>query len=103
MNKVLYAAMEREQLENIVWSEIEGHHTVDIAGRTVGFDGCFDFMLASINDPLPAPARWHFADIRPDFHVWDYTVTSDLERIGFLDFTGITKGGMKTFVRKWLP
>jgi len=103
MNKVLYAAMEREQLENIVWSEIEGHHTVDIAGRTVGFDGCFDFMLASINNPLPAPARWHFADIRPDFHVWDYNVTSDIERIGFLDFTGITKGGMKTFARKWLP
>ncbi len=103
MNKVLYAAMEREQLEHIVWSEIEGHHTVDIAGRTVGFDGCYDFMLDAINNPLPEPERWHFAEFRPDFQVWDYTVTSDLERIGFLDFTGITKGGMKVFARKWLP
>jgi enterochelin esterase-like enzyme len=103
MNKILYAAMEREQLENIVWSEIEGHHTVDIAGRTVGFDACFDFMLASINDPLSVPGRWHFAEFRPDFHVWDYNVTSNLSRIGFLDFTGITRGGMKIFARKWLP
>jgi enterochelin esterase-like enzyme len=103
MNKVLYAAMEREQLENIAWSEIEGHHTVDIAGRTIGFDSCFNFMLASIKDPLPAPERWHFTDFRPDFHVWNYNVTSNMERQGFLDFTGITKGGMKVFARKWLP
>ena len=103
MNKVLYAAMQREQLENIAWSEIEGHHTVDIAGRTIGFDSCFDFMMASIKDPLPVPERWHFADFRPDFKVWDYTVTSNMERIGFLDFTGVTKGGMKVYARKWLP
>ena len=103
LNKILYAAMEREQLEHIQWSEIEGHHTVDIAGRTVGFDACFDFMLEAMNDPLPKPERWHFAEFRPDFQVWDYSVTSDLERIGFLDFTGVTKGGMKIFARKWMP
>ncbi len=103
MNKVLYAAMEREQLENIEWSEIEGHHTVDIAGQTVGFDACYDFMLNAIKNPLPVPERWHFAEFRPEFHVWDYSVTSDMERIGFLDFTGITNGGMKVFARKWLP
>jgi enterochelin esterase-like enzyme len=103
MNKVLYAAMEREQLEYIEWSEIEGHHTIDIAGQTVGFDTCYDFMLNAIKNPLPVPGRWHFAEFRPEFHVWDYTVNSDMERIGFLDFTGITKGGMKVFARKWLP
>ncbi|KPL11297.1 MAG: hypothetical protein AMS26_20235 [Bacteroides sp. SM23_62] len=103
MNKVLYAAMERERLEHIAWTEIEGHHTVDIAGQTIGFDGCYDFMLNAINNPLPVPDRWHFAEFRPGFHVWDYTVNSDMERIGFLDFNGITKGGMKVFARKWLP
>jgi enterochelin esterase-like enzyme len=103
INKVVYAAMEREQLEHIEWSEIEGHHTVDIAGQTIGFDSCFNFMLRAIKNPLPKPERWHFAEFRPGFHVWDYTVNSDMERIGFLDFTGITKGGMKVFARKWLP
>jgi enterochelin esterase-like enzyme len=102
-NKILYAAMEREKLENITWSEIEGGHTIDVAGSTVGFDACFDFMLAAMNDPLPAPERWHFAEFRSGFQVWDYYVTSDMERIGFLDFTGVTKGGMKVFARKWLP
>ncbi len=103
VNKVIYAAMEREQLEHIAWSEIEGGHTIDIAGSTVGFDACFDFMMAAMNDPLPKPERWHFAEFRSGFQVWDYTITSDLERIGFLDFTGVTKGGMKVFARKWLP
>jgi enterochelin esterase-like enzyme len=102
-NQVLYAAMEREQLESIAWSEIEGGHTIDLAGQTIGFDACFDFMMASIDDPLPVPERWHFAEFRSGFSVWDYSVTSDMERIGFLDFTGVTKGGMKVFARKWLP
>ncbi|KPL11298.1 MAG: hypothetical protein AMS26_20240 [Bacteroides sp. SM23_62] len=103
MNVILYAAMEREQLENLYWMEIETDHDIDVVGTTIGFDGSFDFMLDAIKNPLPEPERWHFAEFRPGFQVWDYTVTSDLERIGFLDFTGITKGGMKVFARKWLP
>ncbi len=103
MNVILYAAMQREQLEHLSWAEIETDHDVDVIGSTVGFDGCFDFMLASMKDPLTPPGRWHFADFRPGFRVWDYTVTSDMEGLGFLDFRGITKGGMKVFARKWLP
>jgi hypothetical protein len=103
MNVIIYDAMERERLEHLSWEEIETDHDVDVIGTTVGFDGCFDFMLDAMNNPLPPPGRWHHADFRPGFQVWDYTVNCDMERLGFLDFTGITKGGMKIFARKWLP
>jgi enterochelin esterase-like enzyme len=103
MNVILYGAMQREQLEHLSWTEIETDHDIDVVGTTIGFDSCFNFMRDAMKNPLPKPERWHFADFRPGFQVWDYTVDSDMERIGFLDFTGITKGGMKVFARKWLP
>jgi hypothetical protein len=102
-NVIVFEAMQREQLSNILWEEFEGHHTIDIAGRTVAFEAAFQYMMDAMNDPLPQPERWHFIAFRPDFEVWDYAVTSDLEKVGFIELSGVTKGGMGITTKEWMP
>jgi hypothetical protein len=103
MNVIVFETMQREQLSNILWAEFEGHHTIDIAGRTVAFEAAFQFMMDAMNDPLPQPERWHFIAFRPDFEVWDYAVTSDLEKVGFIELSGVTKGGMGITTKEFMP
>jgi len=102
-NVIVFEAMQREQLSNILWAEFEGHHTIDIAGRTVAFEAAFQFMMGAMDDPLPQPERWHFIAFRPDFEVWGYAVTSDLEKVGFIELSGVTKGGMGISTKEWMP
>ncbi len=42
------------------------------------FKDCFDFVISSFKNPLPAPKRWTHADLYPDFDVWGYEVRSNL-------------------------
>ena len=102
-NVIVFEAIQREQLSNILWEEFEGHHTIDICGRTVAFEAAFQYMMDAMNDPLPKPERWHFIAFRPDFEVWDYAVTSDLEKVGFIELSGVTKGGMGITTKEWMP
>ncbi len=63
----------------------------------------FDFVLASFKNPLPAPERWHHADLYPDFNIWGYQVESNLAEPGFIEMNGVTKGGMRISTSKWQP
>ncbi len=67
------------------------------------FMDALQFIVASFNDPLAFPDRWHHADIYPDFEVWGYRVSSTLHEPGFIDLKGVTKGGMRVRTRKWEP
>ena len=67
------------------------------------FKDAFNFAVASFNNPLPKPTRWHHADIYPEFEVWDYQVNSNLKEPGFIDLKGVTKGGLGIRTRKWQP
>lgn len=63
----------------------------------------FNFVLASFEDPLPVPERWHHADLYPDFDIWGYSVKSNLAEPGFIEMKGVTRGGMRISTRKWQP
>ena len=63
----------------------------------------FEFVLASFKKPLPAPGRWHHADLYPDFEIWGYQVESNLAESGYIEMMGVTKGGMGITTRKWQP
>ncbi len=62
-----------------------------------------DFVLRSFKNPLPAPQRWHHADLYPGFGVWGYRVESNLGEPGFIEMRGVTKGGMWIGTKKWQP
>lgn len=77
----------------------EGGHTL----MPLDLNDAFDFVLASFKDPLPAPKRWHHADLYPDFEIWGYEVESNLDEPGYIEMKGVTKGGMEITTRKWQP
>jgi hypothetical protein len=88
---------------NYVYQEYEGGHKVDLPGEIGVFREAFDFMVASFKDPLPPPSRWHHVDLYPEFNVWDYHVTSNLDVPGFIEMKNVTKQGMSISTRMWLP
>ena len=67
------------------------------------FKDAFKFIIGSFRNPIHEPARWHHADIYPDFEVWGYKINSTLQEPGFIDLKGVTKGGMRIRTRKWQP
>jgi len=77
----------------------EGGHTL----MPLDLNDAFDFVLASFKDPLPAPKRWHHADLYSDFSIWGYEVECNLDEPGFIEMKGVTEGGMGITTRKWQP
>jgi len=67
------------------------------------FKNAFNYVIASFKNRLPDPVRWHHADLYPDFTVWGYEVTSNLNEPGYIDLKGVTKGGMRIRTGKWQP
>ncbi len=67
------------------------------------FKDAFDFVIASFRNPLPDPVRWHHADLYPDFDIWGYEVRSNLDKRGFIDMKGVTKGGLGIGTKGWEP
>ena len=61
------------------------------------------YVVSSFKNPLPAPERWHHADLYPDFEIWGYEVESNLDETGYIEMKGVTKGGMGITTRKWQP
>ena len=68
-----------------------------------GLKDAFNFVVSSFNNPLPAPGRWHHADLYPDFEIWGYQVESNLDESGYIEMKGVTKAGMGITTRKWQP
>lgn len=67
------------------------------------FRDAFRFTAEALKHPLSKPDRWHHADIYPEFDIWGYHVTSNLETPGFIELRGVTTGGLTTLTRKWQP
>ena len=67
------------------------------------FKDAFKFIINSFQNPLPAPVRWHHADLYPDFEVWGYKINSTLHEPGYIDLKGVTKGGLRIRTMKWQP
>ncbi len=97
-NEVIQGAM-REKGLDFSYNVYEGNH--DITPEQ--FKDAFDFIVASFKSPVPDPVRWHHADLYPGFDIWGYEIRSDLDKRGFIDMRGVTKGGLGIAVKAWEP
>ena len=97
-NEVIQGAL-RETGLDFSYNVYEGSH--DITPEQ--FKDAFDFVVASFKNPLPDPERWHHADLYPDFDIWGYEVRSNLDKRGFIDMKGVTKGGLGISTKAWEP
>jgi enterochelin esterase-like enzyme len=97
-NEVISGAL-RESGLAFSWKEYKGTH--DITPEQ--FRDAFNFVIDSFNDPLPDPHRWHHSDLYPDFDIWGYEVRSNLDKRGFIDMKGVTKGGLGIVTKAWEP
>ena len=80
-----------------------GGHKMDDPGEFKAFGDAFQFVMAALEKPLPAPDRWHHLDIYPKFDVWGYSVSSNLAEPGFIEMKGVTRSGLRIGSRRWLP
>ena len=99
LNTEVHQAALREKGLNYEYHVYEGGHTL----TEDQFIDAFKFVVASFRDPLPDPERWNHADLYPDFSVWGYDVTSDLDKPGYIELRGVTKGGLGISTKKWEP
>ena len=67
------------------------------------FKDAFNFVISSFKNPLPEPKRWNHADLYPNFNIWGYEVKSNLSEPGFIEMSGVTRGGMGITTKKWQP
>lgn len=97
-DEVHAGAMQKGKLE-YEYQVYDGGHTL----MPLDLNDAFDFVIASLEDPLPAPDRWHHADLYSDFKIWGYEVKSNKDDPGYIEMNGVTKGGMGITTRKWQP
>lgn len=91
---------------NAIWDFTRTHHEheeFDWDHGTPGMAKTLSFHMAAFRAPLPKPAVWHHADVYPTFDVWDFSVTSDRQRPGFTVLENVSRGGLRSSVREWLP
>lgn len=99
LNEEVHAGALQEGRLAYEYQVYEGGHSL----MPRDLNDAFRFVLASFQNPLPAPARWHHADLYPVFEIWGYQVESNLNEPGYIEMRGVTKGGMGTGTKKWQP
>lgn len=97
-NEVIQGAL-RETGLDFTYQVYEGPHNIS----PDQFKDAFNFAVASFKNPLPDPKRWHHSDLYPNFNVWGYEIKSNLNKSGFIDLKGVTKGGMGIVTKGWEP
>lgn len=97
-NEVIQGAL-RETGLDFSYQVYEGGHAI----TAPQFKDAFNFVISSFKNPLPDPDRWHHADLYPNFNIWGYEVKSNLDKRGFIDMKGVTKGGMGIVTKSWEP
>jgi enterochelin esterase-like enzyme len=97
-NEVINGALHEPGLD-FSYQVYEGSHTLTPAQ----FKDGFNFIVESLKSPLPDPKRWHHADLYPNFDIWGYEVRSTLDKSGFIDMKGVTKGGLSIGTKGWMP
>ncbi len=99
LNQEVHQAALREKYLDYEYEVYKGGHKL----MPAGFTDAFNFVVASFQNPLPKPDRWHHADLYPNFDVWGYKVESNLKEPGFIELHGVTKGGLGITTKKWEP
>jgi enterochelin esterase-like enzyme len=99
LNEEVHAGALQEGKLAYEYQVYEGGHTL----MPQDLNDAFEFVLASFQNPLPAPERWHHADLYPNFEIWGYRVESNLAEPGYIEMKGVTRGGMEISTRKWQP
>lgn len=97
-NEVIQGAL-RETGLDFSWHVYEGGHAI----TPEQFKDGFNFIVSSFRNPLPDPKRWDHADLYPNFDIWGYEVRSTLDKHGFIDMKGVTKGGLSIGIKGWEP
>ena len=97
-NEVISGAL-RETGLDFSFKKYEGSHSI----TQEQFRDAFNFVIASFINPLPDPVRWHHADLYPNFDIWGYEIRSNLNKRGFIDMEGVTKGGLGIGTKGWEP
>jgi len=62
-----------------------------------------DFHLDAFAHPIPKPATFTHADPYPNFGVWDWEVVSDRRRPAFTVLENVSRAGLRSTVREWIP
>ena len=65
--------------------------------------GLLDFHLDAIAHPLPKPSAFSHIDPYPNFGVWDWEVVSDRRRPAFTVLENVSRAGLRSSVREWIP
>ena len=97
-NEVIQGAL-RETGLDFSYHVYEGGHAI----TPDQFKDAFNFVIASFKNPLPDPKRWHHSDLYPNFNIWGYEIKSNLDKRGFIDLKGVTKGGLGIGTKGWEP
>jgi hypothetical protein len=62
-----------------------------------------DLHLASFAHPVPKPAVFSHIDPYPNFGIWDWEVASDRRRPAFTVLENVSRAGLHSSVREWVP
>jgi hypothetical protein len=62
-----------------------------------------DFHLKAFADPLPKPDTFAHADPYPNFGIWGWEVASNRRSPGLTELSHVSRSGLRTAVREWLP
>lgn len=99
LNREVIEGALRETSLDFTYHTYEGGHAI----TPEQFRDAFNFVIAAFKNPLPEPLRWNHADLYPDFDVWGYQVRSNLDKPGFIEMKGVTRGGMGIRTKAWEP
>ena len=89
-----------------IWPRImDNYHSkvFDAEHSTCGLGEMFEFILHSMDQPLPSPGRWDHIDVYPNFSIWGWQVTSDRSVPGFTILENVNGGGFRSAVREFVP
>jgi hypothetical protein len=62
-----------------------------------------DFHLDAFAHPIPRPSAFTHTDPYPNFGVWDWEVVSDRRRPAFTVLENVSRAGLRSTVREWIP
>lgn len=99
LNNEVHEGALREEGLNYEYEIYEGGHKL----KPQGFEDMFNFTITSFKSPSKKPTRWNHTDFYPEFKVWGYEVTSNLDEPGFIDLKGVTNTGLRVSTKKWQP
>lgn len=85
------------------YQRFHGAHMIDAPGETTRFGMAMRFIDSCFALPPVIPHRWSHLDLYADFNVWDYRVTSDKNKPGWIRLRNVDKNGFDLSANKWLP